>query len=237
MIKGPFKNTVLQHLDEDVTYRLQLHPVELPVNRDMEEPGCPIANLYFVESGIGSMTSMFRDGMQVEVSMFGYESVVGVSALMGTRRSLNRIFMQLGGHGFASPVEAATREFARGEAFHDVALRYVQAQLTQSTQNAACNAVHTNEQRLARWLLICSDRSQETHFKISQEFVSEMLGSTRSTVSITVNVFKEKGLIEHRRGNIEIVDRAGLERQACECYGVIREHLENYLEFDTGFVV
>ncbi len=237
MTQGPFRNTVLQHLEQASIARLNLRPITLEVGRDLELPGQIIDHIFFVESGVGSMTTMFLDGSQVEVGMFGFESVVGVSALMGARRSLNRIFMQVPGHGFSVAVDTAKREFARFDTFHNLALRYVQAQLTQSMQNAACNASHTQEQRLSRWLLICAERADNPVFQLSQEFVAMMLGSSRPTVSSAINVLKSKGLIAHHRGMIEVLDRVALETQACECYGVVRDHLANYLQFDTGFVV
>lgn len=234
---GPFKNTLLQHLDAETIKRLQLRPVQLPLLRDLEVPGSSIDQIYFIEQGIGSMTTRFENGAQVETSMFGYESAVGVSALMGTKHSLNAIFMQLAGYGYASPVRVARQEFQRAGKFHDVALRYVQAQLTLSTQNAACNAMHTHEQRLARWLLICCDRARQEHLEMAQDFVSQMLGSTRSTVSIAASGFKAKGLLDYSRGVIKILNVKGLEAEACECYRVVREHLENFADFDTGFAV
>lgn len=237
MPEPSFRNTLLRHLDADTIHRLQLRRVELPVLHTLEHPGSRIDHLFFIEEGIGSMTTRFEDGIQVETSMFGYESAVGVSAMMGTKRSLNGIFMQLAGYGFASPVRVALEEFRRGERFQELTLRYVQAQLTLSTQNAACNAVHTHEQRLARWLLICCDRARKQHLEMAQEFVSQMLGSTRSTVSIAASGFKAKGFIDYSRGAIRIKDPKGLEAEACECYRVVREHLENFADFDTGFVV
>ena len=235
MVTGPFKNTLLQHLDSQTIDRLQLRPLKLELKQDLEVPGQPIRHIYFLEEGIGSMTTLFQDGSQVESSMFGYESAIGLSALMGTRHSLNRIFMQLAGHGFASPIAAAAREFARNERFQALALRYVQVQLTLSTQNAACNARHSHEQRLARWLLICCDRARRNRIEMAQEFVSEMLGSTRSTVSIAASNFKSKGLVDYSRGHIRVLDAAGLEAEACECYRVVRNHLENLAAFDSGF--
>ena len=237
MYAGPFNNTLLRHLSPQILDRLQLRPVELKFKKELEKPGQPISSLYFIEEGIGSMTTLFEDGSQVEVSMFGYESAIGISALMGTRHSLNPIFMQLAGRGFASPLSAAAREFARHGIFHDLALRSVQAQLTLSTQNAACNARHSHEQRLARWLLICCDRARTDRLELAQEFVSEMLGSTRSTVSIASSSFKAKGLLEYSRGHIRVLDPKGLEFEACECYRVVRDHLENFMTFDTGFAV
>ncbi len=183
------------------------------------------------------MTTIFGDGFEVEVGMFGYESAIGISALMGTKHSLNRVFMQLGGYGFSSPLRAAQEEFARHGEFHHLALRYVQAQLTQATQSAACNVHHSHEQRLARWILICSDRARQDVMKLSQEFLADMLGSARPTVTITASHLKDLKLITYSRGVIHILDRKGLEKQACECYGVVKNHLDNFSEFDTGFAV
>jgi CRP-like cAMP-binding protein len=232
-----FKNTVLQHLPPDAIQRLDLQPVKLEINREIEFPGRPIDHIFFIEEGIGSMTTTFSDGSEVEVGMFGYESVVGISALMGTKRSLNRIYMQLGGCGFSTRIKFAEAEFARGDDFHNIALRYVQAQLTQAAQSAGCNAKHGLEQRLARWLLICADRANTTTFPMSQEFLSHMLGVTRSSVTVTAGLLRDQGLIEYTRGIIHVPDKKALERKACECYGVVKRHLDNYVEFDTGFVV
>ena len=237
MPAGPFKNIVLQHLERKILDRLELRRIELPLKHVLEAPGKSIDHIFFIEEGIGSMTTPFTNGSQVQTSMFGSESAVGISGFMGVRRSLNNVFMQLAGYGFAAPMEAARAEFKRGGMFQHLALRYVQVQLTLSTQNAACNAMHTYEQRLARWLLICCDRAKKQHLEMGQEFVSEMLGSTRSTVSIAATHLKAQGLIDYRRGMIRVLDVKGLESHACECYRVVRTHLENMVSFDTGFAI
>jgi CRP-like cAMP-binding protein len=180
------------------------------------------------------MTTTFKNGSQVEVGMFGYKSVVGVSALMGSKRSLNRVYTQIAGHGYASPVEDARKEFGLGRDFQRLALGYVQAQLVQVIQLAGCNATHAFEQRLARWLLVCADRAQSDTFRMSHEFLSGMLGSTRSTVSITAAQLKYEGLIEYTRGVIHILDSKGLEEKACECYAVVEDYLDNFLQYDGG---
>lgn len=231
---GRFKNTVLKALSADAIARLHLRQVAFELEHEIEYPGSAIDHLYFVEEGMASMTNTFKNGSQVEVGMFGYESVIGVSALMGTKRSLNRVYTQIAGHGYSSPVEAARREFNGGGMFQTLALRYVQAQLVQAIQSAGCNATHNFEQRLARWLLICADRARRDSFKMSHEFLSAMLGSTRSTVSITAGQLKHDRLIEYTRGVIHILDKKGLEGRACECYGIIKHHLDNYAEFDGG---
>ena len=237
MPQKTFNNTLLRHLSPVTIQRLKLQRVELALRQDLEVPGQQIHNVFFVEQGIGSMTTVFKDGFEVEVSMFGYESAVGISALMGTKHSLNRVFMQLAGYGFASPVGAAEEEFTRHEEFHRLALRYVQAQLTQATQSAACNVHHSHEQRFARWILICSDRAKQDVLALSQEFLADMLGSARPTVTATARILKGKGLITYSRGTLRILDRAGLEKQACECYQVVKGHLESFVDFDTGFAI
>jgi CRP-like cAMP-binding protein len=236
MMKRQFQNSLLRNLPDEVIQRLRLVAVNLPTRLDIERPGEAIEHLLFIEEGIGSMTTAFRDGMQVETSMFGFESVIGVSALMGVRQSLNRIFMQLAGRGYRCRTSDAEAEFQRGGIFQKLVLRYVQVQLTLSTQNAACNATHTNEERLARWLLICSDRAHCDSMDMAQDFLSEMLGSTRSTVSIAAGHLKGKGLIDYRRGAISLLDKKGLEAEACECYRVVRNHVESLDAFDTGFL-
>lgn len=229
-----YKNKVLQGLEPEVIRRLHLHKVKLEVLHEIEYPGSSIENLIFLESGIGSMTTTFRDGSQVEVGMFGYESVMGASALMGTKRSLNRVYMQLDGHGFASKVETAKTEFALGGQFHDLILRYVQAQLTQTAQSAGCNAKHEIGQRLARWLLLCADRAGSNTMHLSHEFLSDMLGVTRPSVALAAQQLRDEGLIEYRRAEIYIPDIGALERKACECYCIVKDHLDNYTEFETG---
>ena len=119
--------------------------------------------------------------------------MVGVPALMGATHSLNRIYAQIAGHGYVSPLNAAMREFQSCGDFHRLTLRYVQAQLVQATQFAACNAKHGVEERLASWLMLCSDRTQSDTFPISHEFLAYMLGSTRSTVSIVAAALKNEG--------------------------------------------
>ena len=233
---SPFKNTLLKSLGTDVVDRLFLRPVVFELDHEIEYPGQPIGHLFFVEEGMASMTTTFQDGSQVEVGMFGYESVIGVSALMGTKRSLNRVYTQIAGSGYSCTLEAGRREFRLGGHFQALALRYVQAQLVQAMQSAGCNAKHEVDQRLARWLLICADRAHTNTFKMSHEHLADMLGSTRPTVSLAAGLLKDRGLIEYKRGTIHILDPERLERASCECYHVIKDHLDNYSEFDNGMV-
>ncbi len=229
-----FKNILLRALAPETIARLQLQPVTFETEHAIEFPGDTIRHLYFVEEGMASMTTTFSNGAQVEVGMFGYESVIGVSALMGTKRSLNRVYTQIAGYGYFCSLEAGKREFDRGGLFQSLALRYVQTQLVQVMQSAGCNAQHEVDQRLARWLLICADRAQTTTFKMSHEYLSHMLGNSRPSVSQAAAILKDEGLIEYTRGVIHIPDVKRLEARACECYQVIKNHLDSYAEFDSG---
>ena len=181
------------------------------------------------------MTTTFEDGFQVEVGMFGCEAVIGASYLFGTRRSLNKIYIQLAGHGFMTKSEVAAREFQRYERFHDLVLRYSQAQLMQTAQSAGCNARHQLEQRLARWLLLCRDRANMETMNLTQEFLADMLGVGRPTVSVAAEGLQRRGLIAHQRGRVTIIDREELEGSSCECYRIVRDHLNGYATLETGF--
>ena len=232
-----YRNTVLRHLPAESIARLKLVHVELPLKRPLERSERGIGNIFFIESGVGSMTSTFQDGSEVEVGLFGNESVIGVSAFMGVRRSLNRIYMQVEGSGYVSKIADAQAEFDRAGEFQRLALRYVQMQLTQATQSAACNAKHELRHRLARWLLLCSDRAGTAELALSQDHIAIMLGVRRTSVSVEMGRLKRSGLIAYNRGHIHLLAVPALEKQACECYHVLKDHLNNYLEFDTGFTV
>lgn len=231
-----FRNTLLRHLAPEIVNRLELRPVQFEIMHEIEYPGKQILHLFFLEEGVASMTTTFNDGSQVEVGMFGYESVIGISALMGTKRSLNRVYTQVAGNGYSCLLENGLQEFERGGQFQLLTLRYVQAQLVQALQSIACNAKHNMEQRLARWLLICTDRSHTDTIRLSQDFLAQMLGSTRPTVSMAAQVLKLEGLIDYNRGVVCILDRVRLEKRSCECYRVILDHLNNFAAFDSDYV-
>lgn len=234
MRTSPFQNKLLRSLDASAIERLGLRPTTLPHRQELESPGKLVHNLIFIEDGFASMTATFHDGAQVEVAIFGYESVIGTSALLGTKRSLNRVYMQLGGHGFYTPIKAAEKEFDLHGRFHGLVLRDAQAQLTAARQTAGCNARHEVEERLASWLLHCADRAKSDKFTISHEFLAQMLGSTRPTVSIAAAALRHRGLIEYCRGTMRILDHKRTEQRACECYHLLKEHFGSSTESNVG---
>ncbi len=229
-----FTNRILHSLPADTLQRLQLRKVALPVGREIEFPNNTIDHLFFPETGVAMMTTTFEDGSQVEVGLFGYESVLGISGLMGTKRSLNRVYVLIAGEGFIAPMATAQQEFRRCNDFQNLTFRNVQAGLAQVAQTAGCNAKHDVQQRLASWLLRCADRAQSETLPVSQEVLATMLGVRRMSTNLAVTAFKELGLIDHRRGFVELLDRKRIEQKACECYRVVRQHLEDDREFDSG---
>jgi len=232
-----FKNTLLKSLSPEVIERLSLRPVTFPREHEIEFPGTSIQALSFIEEGLASMSVGFSDGSEVEVGMFGYESVIGASALMGVKRSPNRVSIKIAGYGYSCPIEVARVEFELCGELQQMILRHLQAQLTLTAQTAACNAKHNIEQRLARWLLLCCDRTLRESYNLSQDALADMLGVTRPTISLAAGILKDEGLIDYSRGIIRIIDGSGLEKKACECYRTIKNHLDNYIEFDGGIAV
>jgi CRP-like cAMP-binding protein len=220
-----YRNTLLNALHPDSIQRLHLSPLDLPLRLDVESPGAEIQHLLFLEDGIASMTATFLDGSQVELGVLGYESVLCVSALLGTRRSLNRVYMQIAGRGYSTPSACALREFALHGDFHNLALRSNQAAFLQTAQTAGCNARHSVEQRLARWLLLCDDRMESPTLNLPHEHIAAMLGCNRSTVTVAAGDLQRKKLIQYSRSKIRILDRPGLELRACECYRTLFDYI------------
>ncbi|WP_233580882.1 Crp/Fnr family transcriptional regulator [Acidipila sp. EB88] len=229
-----FENRLLQALDEDSLQRLDPQPVSFELMRDLEVMGGPIRYVYFIEEGLASITTTFDNGSQVEVGMVGYEGAVGFSAMMGTKQSLNRVYTQIPGRGYRVPLRTAKEEFNRSPHFKTVVLCYVQTQLIYAMQTAGCNAKHSIQERLARWLLACKDCVKSTRFCITQSFLADMLGTGRPAITHAADRLKQDNLITYRRGMVEILDIAGLEARSCECYAIVQNHLNNFLEYDSG---
>lgn len=231
MAERRFRNTILNHLDVDAVERLHLQPVTLAVGQVLHRSGGRIDHIYFLEDGIGSMTTMFEDGSQVEAGVFGYEAAIGAPALMGVVHAMNQVAMQLPGHGYRTTKDVAEREFRRGEVLHDLVLRYAQSQSVQTSQAAGCNIRHNVLQRLSRWLLVSRDRVTSDALQFTQEFLAAMLGVARPAVNSVAQQLQERNVIRYSRGRVEIVDRGGLEGATCECYWKIRGDLEAYREY------
>ncbi|MFZ0744442.1 MAG: Crp/Fnr family transcriptional regulator [Terracidiphilus sp.] len=198
-----------------------LSPVDLPRNRVLHNPGQAVDTVYFLEDGVCSIVATMENGMTVEVGIIGREGFVGTPVALGTGQSTNRSFMQIPGHGFQVKAKILAEQSEAFPALRFGLLRCVQGLLVQTAQTAACNRVHELHERLARWLLMCLDRVQVDRVHITQEFLANMLGTRRSTVTVAALMLQKAGFIAYTRGHVTIDNREGLADVACECYQVV----------------
>ena len=222
----PFKNLVLLSLPADSIRRLCLRPIPLNLRFELQTPDRQIDRIVFVEEGVISTTVQFQDGSQVEVGLDGCESAVGISALLGSEQSFHHVYAQISGHGQECSLADAKAEFERNGEFHSALLRCAQGQQLQAMQSAACNAKHGLEQRLTRWLLLVRDRAQTDKYKLSHEFLAEMLGCSRPALSRVAAKLSRAERIRSVRGTIQVLDFEGLEEHACECYHIMKDQLK-----------
>ncbi len=216
--------TALPALERDELFGL-VRKVTLPVKTVLFEPGTPIQALYFPTDGVISLVTPLHDGAIVEVATIGNEGIVGVPVVPLGGLAV-RAISQVAGHSLRMDTAAFLTLFERSSAFQSLVDKYTQALFGQISQAAACNRLHSSEERLSRWLLMSHDRVGSDQFMITQEFLGQMLGARRSTVSVSAGILQRAGLIRYVRGHVTIVDRAGLEAVSCECYSVIRGELE-----------
>jgi CRP-like cAMP-binding protein len=203
-----------------------LKPVEFEQGTILHEQGDVIDEVYFPNDGIISLVAVMQQGNAIELATIGFEGAVGALAGLGPRRSHTRAIVQVPGNGQRISAARFRKATEESEAVRNIVVRYGEMLLIQVQQTAACNALHAVEARLSRWLLQARDRLQSDTIQLTHEFLSQMLGVRRTTVSVVANSLQQAGLIRYHRGHIEIVDRAGLEARACECYETIRKQIE-----------
>jgi CRP-like cAMP-binding protein len=224
-------NKILGALPQEEFDRLRpnLHEVSFNIGHIVYHPEETIESVYFVNRGIVSWLAMLEDGNTVEAGVIGPEGLAGVSALLGANSSPNQGLAQSDVVASRIATRDLIGEFRRNGVLNRMILRFVHSMFTQVAQTAACNRLHTLDQRLARWLLMSHDRSDRNGFPLTQEFLSRMLGVRRAGVSVSANSLRQNGLIDYHRGNIRIVDREGLEAASCECYQIVKEEYEQTL--------
>jgi CRP-like cAMP-binding protein len=228
------ENRLLATLPPAVLAQLlpQLEPVELGLKQVLYERGKPITHVYFLCDGVGSLLSILEDNEQVEVATVGNEGMIGVPAYLGAVKSPLRSFCQIPGYALRMDVQALHDALDRHGELHTILQRYTQALFNQIAQSASCNRVHPVEQRCARWLLMTRDRVSSDTFPITHEFLAQMLGVRRATVTVVAGMLQKAGLISYVRGQMTIVDRPGLEAASCECYGVIAQEYRRLLHLE-----
>src|SRR5947209_9716768 len=188
-----------------------------------------IRHVHFIEGGLLSLLSTLEDGTTIEVGALGHEGVGGLSLLLGADRAAHTALTQAASSALRMRADHAREAFGRLPAFQAKILRYTRLLMSQISQTAACNTLHTVEERLARWLLLCRRRCESDRLPLTQEFLSHMLGVRRSGVTVAVGILQQAGFIEHSRGAITITDPEGLRAASCECVRAMMEEYDNYL--------
>ncbi|MGH9267573.1 MAG: Crp/Fnr family transcriptional regulator [Acidimicrobiales bacterium] len=193
--------------------------------------GKRIDRVYFPDTAVVSVLTTMDDGSGVEIATIGNEGLVGLRLFLGTRSMPEREFSQVQVPGEVMAMDAAIFEEeiqARGP-LHAVVQRYVQAFFSQVSQQVACNGLHSIEERCGRWLLLTHDRVGSDEFPLTHEFLSQMLGVRRASVTVVAGILQKAGFVSFRRGRMMVIDRAGLEGSSCECYGIIRAEFDRLL--------
>ena len=235
-MNGQASNLVLATLSPAYRKSLlaRLKPVSLPLKTVLYEPDETPKYAHFMTSGIASIVSSMSDGASAEVGVWGKEGLVECFHLLGRARIPNRCFIQMEATALRMPFKDLQKEFLENKEMRDAVLQCVQSQGFILGQLAACNRLHEAEERLARWLLMVRDRVDRDMYFLTQEFLANMLGARRTTVTAAAGALQRNGLIKYSRGRIRIVDAPGLENAACECYKTVRKL---YLNFYSSVTV
>jgi CRP-like cAMP-binding protein len=211
-----------------------LDPTSFSFGESVCEPGEQPYYAYFPTTSIVSLVHTMINGDSAEMGMVGNEGLIGITLFMGGETGPNRTIVRQAGGAIRMKASAFREEFRRGASFQRLLLRYTHALLTQISQKAVCNGLHSIEQRLACWLLMTHDRVGSEKLQVTQELVSNLLGVSREGVSLTTGSLRNKGVIVSKRGFITVLDRAGLEAAACECYRVIKDEYDRLLDLRTS---
>jgi CRP-like cAMP-binding protein len=226
------RNKLLAALPAQEYRRIRALLTETPLKpkQVLHASGERLEEIYFPTAGLCSMVATMEDGRMVEVATVGSEGMTGVSAVFGARQLSGDVIVQLPGTvAEAMSLDAFRAEMARRGPLYEIVTRYANVLLAFVMQSAACNGLHAADQRCARWLLHTRDRTGTDSFPLTQEFLAVMLGVRRATVTVIAKEFQRAGLVEFERRQVTILDRAGLEATACECYRVIKDQFDRLL--------
>lgn len=215
------RNRLLRAMpDDDYAFiRPYLSRAALEKDKTVIEPDKPIGDIYFVETGLGSVIAKTPGGEAAEVGLFGFDGLIGMPVVLGTDRSPHKLIMQIGGDGWRMDANRLREAIQRSVALHALLLRYIQFFLVQTAQTGVSNALHSVEERLARWILMSHDRMDGDDIPLTHDYLAVMLAVRRPSVTTSLHVLEGGGYIRATRGNIRMRDRAGLEEFAGEAYG------------------
>jgi CRP-like cAMP-binding protein len=206
-----------------------LAQVELERGRLLYDPGDEIETIYFPQDGVISLMTLMENGAAIESATIGREGALGLQAAVSPRQSLSRAIVQTPVRATRIGAAALHDAWEKSLAIRNLVDRHSEALFGHAIQSVACNALHSVEARFCRWLLTCHDRISNDTVALTQEFLADMLGVQRTTVTAVARSLQEKGAIRYRRGVVDIIDRTALEQLACECYGAINRTYERLL--------
>src|SRR5476651_1076481 len=206
-----------------------LESIELELGTVVCEAGGLLKHAYFPLSNVLSLLTVLENGSAIETANIGREGAFGLFATMYSRVSFNRCLIQFEGDMVRCPIDLLRSEFAHSEHVRNLFVSYSETLLSQVQQTVACNAMHTTEEKMCRWLLMMHDRAEGEALPYTHEFLSHMLGTNRKSVTLAALSMQAAGLISYRRGRILVLDRPGLEKAACECYAIVRERFDAFL--------
>ena len=224
------QNRLLATLPKDDFNRLlpHLEKVSLPLRDILYEANGPIAHVFFPLNGVVSLVIM-DGGFTLEVGVIGNEGLVGTPVFLGSDRSPTKAIAQIAGEALRMEAKVFQKEMGRVGPWHDLIQRYTQMMINQISQSIVCNHRHSVEKRMCRWLMMSHNRVGADEFLLTHEFLAQMLGVCRPTVTAVAGALQKAGLINYHRGRITVLDRKGLEAASCECYEVVAKELDRLL--------
>ena len=225
------ENQLLAALPQEEYRRLkpELQCVSLSFNDVLYEPGVPIKSVYFLNNSVVSLITRMTTGREIEVGMLGNEGLLGLPVFWAGDTTLLKAIVQIPGDALRMSVADFKSKVTPDSVLYSLLQRCTQALFAHLAQSVACNSLHCVEERCCRWLLMSHDRCGSDQFMLTQQFLAQMLGVRRTTVSEVASKLQQEGLIRYRRGKITVQDRQALELRSCECYGVVKAEFERLL--------
>lgn len=229
------RNLLLRQLDGAIfdTITSSLEPVEYTVSEVLSDIEAPLSHVHFPENGVISVLATYANGDTIEMTTIGREGLAGIEGTLGAQNANARYYAQMRGSGYRMPREELLRFIDGIPKFRMLVFNYIQAFINQLLISGACNGKHPVQARLARWLLTMEDRSDGPSLFLTHHFLADMLGAYRPTVSLALTQLQSAGLIETRRAQIVIRDRAGLETVSCECYALSKNTYARLLRWQS----
>ncbi len=225
------KNQLFSSFNEDVLNRVSVYmkPVDLKLGDTVCEAGGILRHAYFPEGSVLSLLTVLENGSEIECANIGREGAFGLFAAMYSRVSFNRCTVQLEGPMLRCEIEPLQVEFHKSSHMQDLFVSYSETLLSQVMQTVACNSLHSVEERLSRWLLMMHDRAEGKKLTYTHEFLARIMGANRTSVTLAAQSLQNEGLINYRRGLMQVVNRVGLEAVSCECYAIVKKRFDAFL--------